>query len=191
VTEFFFLQGKRYKTIPGGLSGVLEEAAVSIATVRHWCRGFKDGTFSLDDEFGVARPRNDIGEAISQFLSRDPFLSSRVLEKRLATSPYTIKEILRHDLGMRKFRRRWVPHDRTARDKAKRVFDALMLLQPLRNDQSQNFSHSVTGDESWFYYNYDSPTMFAYARDKLVPGVSPTIGLKKVMITIFSLSTDC
>jgi hypothetical protein len=86
---------------------------------------------------------------------------------------------------MRKLTRRWVPHDFSATDKAKRVVDARTLLQALRNDQSHNFSHIMTGDESWFYYNDESPTMFARARDEVVPRVSPTIGSKKVMVTIF------
>jgi hypothetical protein len=41
-------------------------------------------------------------------------------------------------------------HDLSAKDKAKRGVDARMLLQALRNDESQNFSHVMTGDESWF-----------------------------------------
>jgi hypothetical protein len=78
-----------------------------------------------------------------------------------------------------------VPHERSARGKAKRALDARMLLQALRNGQSQNVSHIMTGNESWFYYNYESPTMFASARDEVVPRVSPTIGSKTVMVTIF------
>jgi hypothetical protein len=74
--------------------------------------------------------------------------SARVLTKRPVLSSNIIKEILSHDLGMRKFRRRWVPHELSAREKAKRVVDPRMLSQALRNDQSQNFSHIMTGDES-------------------------------------------
>jgi hypothetical protein len=48
---------------------------------------------------------------------------------------------------MRKFTRREVPHDLSARDKAKRAVDARMLSQARRNDESQNFSHSITTDE--------------------------------------------
>jgi hypothetical protein len=78
-----------------------------------------------------------------------------------------------------------VPHDLSAKDNAKWVFDAGTLLQALRNDQSQNFSHTMTGDESWFCYNSESPTMFARARYEVVPRVSATIGSKKVMVRIF------
>jgi hypothetical protein len=101
--KLFFMQRKRSKAIHGELRGVRGEAAVSLTTNKRWCRRFKDGNFSLDDEFRSGRLRGDIGAAISQFLSKEPFLSARVLAKRLAASPHTIKEILTRDLGMRKF----------------------------------------------------------------------------------------
>jgi hypothetical protein len=124
---FLFMQGKRSKAIHGELSGVLGEAAVSLTTIKRWCRRFKDGNFSLDGEFRSGRWRRDIGAAISQFLSKELFLSARVLVKSLATSPHTIKEILTRDLGMRNFTRRWVPHDLSATDKANRVVDVRTL----------------------------------------------------------------
>jgi hypothetical protein len=43
----------------------------------------------------------------------------------------------------------------------------------------------MTEDESWFYYNYKSPTTFARARDEVGPRVSPMIASTKVMVTIF------
>jgi histone-lysine N-methyltransferase SETMAR len=43
----------------------------------------------------------------------------------------------------------------------------------------------MTGDESWFYYNYESPTMFAHTRDEVVPRVSPTIRSITMMVIIF------
>jgi transposase len=74
VVKFLFLQGKRFKVIHAELSEVHEEAAVSLATVKRWCRCFKDGNFSLDDEFRSGRRRDDIGEAISQFVDKEPSL---------------------------------------------------------------------------------------------------------------------
>jgi hypothetical protein len=78
-----------------------------------------------------------------------------------------------------------VAHDLGASDKTKRDVDARTLLQTLRNDKSQNFSHTMTGYERWFSYNYDSPTIFARARDEVGSRVTPTIRSKKVMVTIF------
>jgi hypothetical protein len=51
VMKCLFMQGKRSKAIHGEFNGVLEEAAVRLTTIKHWCRRFKDGDFSLDDEF--------------------------------------------------------------------------------------------------------------------------------------------
>jgi hypothetical protein len=67
---------------------------------------------------------------------------------RLVTSQHTIKEILTRDLGLRKFTQRWVPHDLSAIVKAKPVIDVRMLFHALRNNQSQNFWHVMTGEES-------------------------------------------
>jgi DNA-binding NarL/FixJ family response regulator len=103
---FLFLQGKRSKAIHGELSGILEKAAVGLITVKRWSRGFKDGNFSLDDEFRCPRPLGDIEAAISQLLSKGPLLSARVIAKRLAISLHTIKEILTGKLEMRKFTQR-------------------------------------------------------------------------------------
>jgi hypothetical protein len=96
-----------------------------------------------------------------------------------------MKRIPIRDLGIKKFTGRWVPHELSATEKAKRVVDGRKLLEALRNDESQNFSHIMTGDESWFYSNYESPTLLARARDEVVPRVPPTNGSNKVMGGIF------
>jgi hypothetical protein len=104
------------------------------------------------------------GRPYLSFSEKGPFLSARVLARMLATSRHAIKEILTRHLGMRKFTRAWVLHELSVANKGKRVADAGTLLQALENGQSQNLSHMMTGDESWFDCNYDSLTMFARAR---------------------------
>jgi hypothetical protein len=76
-------------------------------------------------------------------------------------------------------------HDQSLPDRATEDVDARTLLQALRNDRGQNFSHIMSGEESSFSSNDKSPTMFARARDAVIPRVSPTIGSKKAMIMIF------
>jgi uncharacterized protein YerC len=185
LMKFLFLQEKRYKAIHGDLSGILGETAASLATVERWCRCFKDGNASLDDKFRSGRRHSDIGEVMSQFLIKEPFLSGNVLAKRLPTSSHTIEEILTRDLGLRTFTRRWVPHDLSPADKAKRVIDAWILLRALKNDQSHHFSQIMTEDEGWLDYNEKSPTIFARAPDQVLPRASPTICSKQLMVTIF------
>jgi hypothetical protein len=100
---FLFLQEKRFTGIDEELRGVLGEAATSLVIVRRSHRRLKDGNFELDDEFRSGPSCSDIGEAISQFFSKESFLSARLLAKKLAASPHTIREILTRDLGMKKF----------------------------------------------------------------------------------------
>jgi dTDP-4-dehydrorhamnose reductase len=124
------------------------EKLLSVSPQESIGSGVSRRQLSLDDQFKSGRSQSDIADAISQFLSREPFLSAGILAKRLATSSHTMKKILTRDEGMRKFTRRWVPHDLSATEKAKRVVDGWMLVEALRNDESQDFSHIMTRDES-------------------------------------------
>jgi transposase len=83
VVKFLFLQGKRSQVIHAELSEVHGEAAVSLATVKRWCWRFKEGNFSLDDEFRSGRPRDDIREAISQFVNKKRSLLQRFSQRSL------------------------------------------------------------------------------------------------------------
>jgi hypothetical protein len=105
VMKFFFLRRKKSNTRHEKLPEALEEAALSRAMVERWCRRFKQANFSLDEESRPGRPLSDIDAAVSQFLKKEPFLSAHTFAKRLAIRPYTIKEILTRDLGMRKLMR--------------------------------------------------------------------------------------
>jgi hypothetical protein len=185
VMKFFFLGGKRYKAIHTELKAVLGEEVVSLATVKRWCQRFQQGDFSLDDEFRAVRPISDLKDVISQFLSGEPYLCARLLAKRLALNMDTIKMILTRDLRMKKFTRSWVPYELNSANKGQRVTKSKILLTALLTDASENFAHIVTGDESWFSYNYQPSALFAHDRPEIVPRVSRTIASKKSMITIF------
>jgi hypothetical protein len=83
VVKFLSLQGNRFKVIHAELSEVHGEAAVRLATVKRGCSCFKDGNFSPDDEFGSGRPRDDIGEDISQSVNKEPSLLQGFSQKGL------------------------------------------------------------------------------------------------------------
>jgi transposase len=123
VMKFLFLQGSRYKAIYTEIDAVLHEQVFSLATLKRWFQRFKQCDFDVSDEIRQGRPLLDLRETISQFLKDEPFLSARVFAKRLAASPHTVKEVLRRDLRLKKFTRRWVPHERSLSNKAKTVDD--------------------------------------------------------------------
>jgi hypothetical protein len=118
-----------------------------------------------------------------RFSENNHFFLHVFSQKIFAESLHIIKEIRMRDVGMRKFTRKWIPHDLSPANKVKRVADARALLQTARNDQSHNFSRIMTGDECSFYDNHESLTMFAPARDEVIPRVSAMMRLTKMMIT--------
>jgi hypothetical protein len=87
---------------------------------------------------------------------------------------------------MRKFPRRWGPPELIPSNKAKRVKNARTLLQALRSDSEKHFAHTITGDEIWFYYSYESPRVVGHGRDEAILRVSQTIGSKKRRSQIFT-----
>jgi histone-lysine N-methyltransferase SETMAR len=95
-----------------------------------------------------------------------------------------VKEILDRDLGFKKFTRRWVPHTISDPQKLKRVETSAELLQILNDLQTGSFDGITTGEESWFYYLYESSAMFAKSPGEVVPRTGKGIGVKKTMITI-------
>jgi hypothetical protein len=85
---------------------------------------------------------------ISQFLRDEPFFPPCIIGRKLSTSPHTIKDIAAGDLGIRKFTRRWVPHEGTPPNKTERVEDARTLLQAIGSDSEKHLVHLMTDDES-------------------------------------------
>jgi histone-lysine N-methyltransferase SETMAR len=183
--KFLFLKGLRYKAIYRELSAVLDKGAASAATVKRWCKRFKDRNFCLEDETRPGRPKSDLAKTISLLLEKEPFLSARTLANKLASSREKIRDVLENDLGLRKFTRRWVPHELTPAQMAQRVFDSILLAEALRADEKNQFRNIMTGDESWFYYQYESDAMYAHSRNEVIPRVSKAIDSKKCMVTIF------
>jgi hypothetical protein len=53
-----------------------------------------------------------------------------------------------------------VPHELTILHKSQRVTETRKLLKILREDASGDFAHIMTGEESWFFYQYEFVAMF-------------------------------
>jgi hypothetical protein len=125
------MDGRKCKAIHTELSRVLKGHAVSGDACKYWCQQFKAGDFSMDDRARPGRPPIELSDAIMSFLSDKPFLSARVLSIRLSSTHQTIKRVLVSDLGMRKFVRRWIPHDLSEANRRERVLKANLLLEEL------------------------------------------------------------
>jgi hypothetical protein len=176
---------RKYKAIHTELSRVLKGHTVSVDVCKYWYRKFKAGDFSMDDWVRPGRPPIELSGAIMSLLSDESFLSARALAVRLSSAHQTIKRVLVSDLGMRKFVRRWTPHDLSESNRRERVLKANLLLEELRADEGNEFANIMTGDESWFFLSYESDSMLVRTRDEVIPRTSQKIGSEKVMVTIF------
>jgi hypothetical protein len=151
--KFLFMDGRKYKAIRAELSRVLKRHAVSVDVCKYWCQKFKADDFSMDDRVRQGRPPIELSGEVMRFLSNEPFLSARVVAVRLSSTHQTIKRVLVSDLGMRKLARQWIPHDLSDANPRERVLKANLLLEELRDDEGNEFTNTITGDESWFCFS--------------------------------------
>jgi hypothetical protein len=74
-------------------------------------------------------------------------------------------------------------------NRSERDLKANLLQEELRADEGNELANTITGDENWFFFSYESDSMFARTRDEVIPRTSQKIGREKVMVTIFSRSS--
>jgi hypothetical protein len=118
----------------------------------------------MDDQVRPGRPPVELSGAIMSLLSDEPFLSARVLAVQLSLTHQTIKGVLVSDLGMRKFVRRWIPHDLNEVNRRERVLKVNLLLEELRADEGNEVANTMAGDKSSLFLSYEPDSMFARAR---------------------------
>jgi hypothetical protein len=150
VMKCLFMNGRKGKAIHTELSRVLKGHAVSVDVCKYWCWKFRAGHFSMDDRVRPGRPPIELSGAIISLRSDEPFLSARVLAVRLSSTHQTIKGVPVSDLGMRKFVRRWIPHDLSEVRRREWVLKSNLLLEELRAGERNEFTNTVTDAESWF-----------------------------------------
>jgi hypothetical protein len=155
------MDGRKHKAIHIKFSRVPKGHAISVDVCKYWCRKFKAGDFSMDDWVRPGKPPIELSCAIMSLLSHEPCLSARVLAVQLSSTHQTIIRVLVSDLGMRKFVKRWIPHDLSEVNQREWVLKANLLLEEFRADEGNEFANTMIGGESWFYLSYKSDSVFA------------------------------
>jgi hypothetical protein len=72
----------------------------------------------------------------------------------------TIKSILHRELGLKKFTRKWMPHNVSAEQKLRKVTESQSLLTILANFAEKHFQGIIT--ESWRNSQSDSGSMKSF-----------------------------
>jgi hypothetical protein len=189
VLKFLSLKGLRYKAAHAERSLVLGEEVYSLSQTKPGIRRFKDGHLLCENEDQSEIPLSELTDRIRRQLDKFPFTSVKTLAKQFSTSLPTIIRILKTNPGLKKFSKRWVPHDLTDDQKRIRCTISAGLLDVLRNDESSGFSHVATGGESWFSYHYKSTHCYAKSREEVATKTKATLVTKKAIVTIFFTGT--
>ena len=103
------------------------EGTVGKSTVYDWFKRFEEGEESLEDRERPGRPIEVDRGAVLCAIEEYPSLTTRMLAEDFGCG-HTIIERILHELGKVWKKTRWVPHELTEAQKAKRVEVAQALL---------------------------------------------------------------
>jgi hypothetical protein len=124
-------------------------------TVDKVCMNIDEDLFSFVDPSPPGRTIDEeLKIKVKAIIEENPFLSLRVIASKVGSNKDSVRQILVEVLEMKKRYAKWVPHSLTDVHKLQRVSMAREMLKILKADESQNFCHIITGDESWVLYNY-------------------------------------
>jgi transposase len=110
VVKYFFIKEWGNRKITTELQTTFRDSAISNSTVKRWIRKFKNSDSSCNDDPRPGQPLAVLEPVLQKFLDRHAFSSAKILSRYCRLSPPTVREILRRELGLKTFIRRWVSH---------------------------------------------------------------------------------
>ena len=163
--------------------------APCLRTVSTWTAKIRKGDYDLNDKPRSGRKKIldslSLEEPISSLLDKYPFASAKFISIHFNISYQTTKNILTKYLGYKKYHLRWVPYKLSENHKKLRIKYSTKILGFLKQNEKTFFKNIITGDESWFFFQYDYKFQYGKERSKIEYNIKPNFSLKKAMITIF------
>jgi histone-lysine N-methyltransferase SETMAR len=155
-------------------------------TINKYYHELYEGTFSYVDILPEPKgPNPELVAEIDRVITQDPYLSLRKIAEEVNSNKDTVRSILIKSLGMTKIHCKWIPHYLTDAQKLTRVLLAKDMLKTLTTESNNHFRNLITGDESWFLYNYPDKSYWDKSIEPRREIVRPAIDTPKVMIVIF------
>ena len=191
--KFLFLQKKTPKEIHEEMYLVYKDNCPSYEVVKHWCRQFKCGRLSIQDDNRSGRPSTAINDDTIKKV-KDLILDNRrvtihEIVNETGISHGSVCDIVHNELHMNKVSARWVPRLLTPIQMQNRHDSSLDLLALCTPDEDNFFSRLITVDESWIHH-FDPESKMCSKQWKHV--VSPPSkkarcfqSAGKVMLTVF------
>jgi transposase len=122
---------------------------------------------------------------VKKTVEDNPFFSLRKIADKVSSTKDTVRRILKENLGLKKRYCKWVPHELSDKQKYDRVVIGKAMLTILNKEGMSNFTHLITGDESWMLYNYPFRTFYGKPSDPVPEIVSSSIQTPKPMLVVF------
>ena len=180
----YFKLGRSAEETRQDLFTALGVDAPGIATVYRWRQKFRNGDASLDDEDRAGRPTNSHAvEVVRAWLDEHPNSSVRVISCGLTLPRSTVYDILTKNLGLRKFKSKWIPHMLTDEQKSRRISLSRDLLSILSGMSERKLCSVITADESWFHLTTDRDGRWAERPEDVPPRVKGDFP-RKVMVFV-------
>ncbi|CAD5210864.1 unnamed protein product [Bursaphelenchus okinawaensis] len=160
---------------------------VSYSTVTRWFAKFRVDDEKLEDKPRAGRPSKLDKDALRRKIEDDPHITIRELEELLNCGKSTIDDHLKA-MGMVKKLDKWVPHNLTDLQKAKRRCASEKLLQRCKNEEF--LDRIVTIDEKWTSFNNTRrSTSWCKRGEAPKPVPKPELHEKKLMVTVWWCSS--
>ncbi|CAD5225391.1 unnamed protein product [Bursaphelenchus okinawaensis] len=160
---------------------------LSYSTVTRWFAKFRVDDEKLEDKPRAGRPSKLDKEALRRKIEDDPHITIRELEELLNCGKRTIGDHLKA-MGMVKKLDKWVPHNLTDLQKAKRRCASEKLLQRCKNEEF--LDRIVTIDEKWISFNNTRRSTSWRKRGEAPKHVpKPELHEKKLMVTVWWCSS--
>ena len=180
-----FDEGLHYEDIQKQLDIEFGQQAFKKSTIYKYLKKAKLG-LPLVEECPYTGNRLDqqLLITLQQEVDYTPYFSFRSLAYKLNSTPSLIYRYMTQQLHLVFKHTMWIPHDLEFEDKMKRKNLSLQLYQILQKCQTLGYHNIITGDQSWFLYNY-APEGAWVLEDEEAPVFSKSkICIEKMMITI-------
>lgn len=186
VISFLHRKSLKANEITEILEKTYGSGAYKIDAVRYWLREITLGRTNFHENETYSKGKdNEITIAIQCMIEKDPLSSARHIARTLGISPTTVIDRLHNDLHMKCYLTRWVPHHLSLEQKKNRLDISKEMLQVLRNEQRTHFHNVITGDESWFLFEYVQGSQWVLSKEDLITKTRKTNMQKKIMLSIF------
>jgi hypothetical protein len=127
--------------------------------------------------------QNDLADALRAMIQEFPFNSCKRLCIHFRIAKTICLRVLYGVLQVKKFNLRWVPHSLADAQKSEWVSLSTDILKILKENQETGFVNIITGDESWFYFEYLHQSVWVPSRDEVPERIKQKIDMKKCLIS--------